>query len=226
MGVPLFLVYLLLTLRSRVLPNWIAPSVLPLLCLAVIHWDIRWRSGLARIAPWLTTGLVLGGLTVVFAHDTNLASKVLGSNLPVFLDPLHRVREWDKTAAAVGGARQTLLAEGKPVFVICEHYGMTSQVSFYLPEAKARVTNDPLVFFRRSDHPRNQFFFWKDYADRQGQNAIYVVELDRNNPKTKPVPEALKAEFESITELGVTNVMYHKTMLLRPLQVFACRNLK
>ena len=60
MGAPLFLAYLLHSFRSRVLPNWIAPSVLPLFCLMVIYWDTRWRLGAARIKPWLIAGLGAG----------------------------------------------------------------------------------------------------------------------------------------------------------------------
>ena len=36
---------LLHSFRSRVLPNWIAPSVLPLFCLMVIYWDTRVAAG-------------------------------------------------------------------------------------------------------------------------------------------------------------------------------------
>ncbi len=49
MGAPVFLVYLGQSFRGRVLPNWIAPAVLPLFCLMVIYWDTRWRLGTARI---------------------------------------------------------------------------------------------------------------------------------------------------------------------------------
>ncbi|HWH70787.1 MAG TPA: glycosyltransferase family 39 protein, partial [Candidatus Sulfotelmatobacter sp.] len=51
MGAPLFLAYLLHSFRSRVLPNWIAPSVLPLFIMVVIYWDARWRLGASRIKP-------------------------------------------------------------------------------------------------------------------------------------------------------------------------------
>jgi len=33
-------------------------------------------------------------------------------------------------------------------------------------------------------------------------------------------------EFESVTDLGVTNILYHNRYLLRPLQLFSCRGLK
>jgi hypothetical protein len=44
MGAPVFLAYVAQSFRSRVLPNWIAPAVIPLLCLAVIYWDSGHRA--------------------------------------------------------------------------------------------------------------------------------------------------------------------------------------
>ena len=253
MGAPLFLAYFLHSFRSRVLPNWIAPSVLPLFCMMVIYWDARWRFGVRRVKTWLKSGLVLGFATVVLFHQTDLWSTSFGTRralaacwhleptgktarlltdllteryLPVRLDPLHRVRQWNETARIVGQARQELLAEGKPVFIITDHYGMAGQISFYLPEARARVRDTPLVYCRVGPVPDNQFFFWPSYGERKGENAIFVRELDRYNPEPLPAPPQLEKEFESVTDLGVRNVMYHDRFLLRPLQVFACRGLK
>jgi 4-amino-4-deoxy-L-arabinose transferase-like glycosyltransferase/membrane-associated phospholipid phosphatase len=226
MGAPLFLVYLLQSFRSRVLPNWIAPAVLPLFCMMVIYWDTQWRLGVRWIKPMLKTGLVLGAVLVVLGHDTNLVKKITGHYLPLKLDPLHRVREWDKVALAAGGARQQTLSEGKPVFIISDHYGMTGEISFYLAEARASVKAIPLVYCMTSDVPQNQFYFWPGYLDRKGENAIYVRELDRNRPNPFPAPDRLQKEFESVRDLGVTNVMYHGEYLLRPLQLFVCRGLR
>ena len=76
------------------LPNWIAPSVLPLFCLMVIYWDTKWRLGAAKLKPWLVAGLALGFVAVALAHNTDLLQKLTGRRLPVNQDPLHRVREW------------------------------------------------------------------------------------------------------------------------------------
>src|SRR4030095_12775743 len=38
MGAPIFLIYLAYSLRRHVLPDWIAPCVLPLLCVMVVFW--------------------------------------------------------------------------------------------------------------------------------------------------------------------------------------------
>jgi 4-amino-4-deoxy-L-arabinose transferase-like glycosyltransferase/membrane-associated phospholipid phosphatase len=225
MGAPLFLSYLLYSFRSRILPNWIAPSVLPLSCLMVIYWDARWRLGTTRIKPWLVSGLVLGLVAVLLCHDTNLITKLTGARLPVNQDPLHRVRGWSDVARAAGGARRALLAEGKPVFIIGDHYSMVGEIAFYLPEAKATVTGDPLIFYRSDSRAVNQFHFWPGYEDRKGQNAIFVRELDRDLPRPGPVPREVAQQFESVTEMGITNVLYHRRILW-PIQIFACRGLR
>src|ERR1035437_361586 len=225
MGAPLFLAYLLHSFRSRVLPNWIAPSVLPLFYLMVIYWDTKWRLGALRIKPWLAAGIGLGLFASVLGHDTDLIHKLTGSRLPVNQDPLHRVRGWSDVARVAGEARQELLAEGKPVFIIADTYQTVGVISFYLSEAQAAVTPEPLVFFQTHPTPVNQLSFWPGYKNRKGQNAIFIRELDRDRTDDPPMPPELQQEFESVTALGVRNVLYHGRVL-RPLQIYACRGLR
>jgi membrane-associated phospholipid phosphatase len=225
MGAPLFLAYLLHSFRSRVLPNWIAPSILPLFCLMVIYWDTKWRLGTAKIKPWLIAGLSMGFVAVVLGHNTDLLHKLTGWRLPVNQDPLHRVRGWSEVARVAGDARQELLAAGKPVFIIADNYQMVGVISFYLPEAREAVTKEPLVFFQTSPVPVNQFYYWPGYKDHKGLNAIFIRELERDRTFDPPAPPLLQEEFESVTALGVRNVLYHDRVL-RPLQIFACRGLR
>jgi hypothetical protein len=192
----------------------------------IIYWDAQWRLGAGWLKRWLKFGLVFGLVLVVLGHDTNLVKTATGHYLPLKLDPLHRVREWDKLALAVDDARQHLLADGKPVFIITDNYGTAGEISFYLPEAKAAASSTPLVYYQTSAIPLNQFYFWPGYSDRKGDNAIYVRELDRDHPNPVGPPERLQLEFESVTDLGVTNVMYHTHSVLRSLQLFACRDLR
>ena len=63
MGMPLFLAYLLLAVRSRVHPNWIAAAVVPMFCHMAIYWDRRWREGVRGVKPWLV--LVIGPIYFV-----------------------------------------------------------------------------------------------------------------------------------------------------------------
>jgi membrane-associated phospholipid phosphatase len=224
-GAPVFLAYLIHSFRSRVQLNWIAPSVLPMFCLMVIYWDTRWRLGAAKLKPWLVAGLGLGFVAVILGHNTDLLQKATGWRMPVNQDPLHRVREWSEVARVAGEARRDLLAEGKPTFIIASDYGLTGEISFYLPGAKATVTKEPLVFCQTSGPPSNQFYYWPNYKDRKGQNAVFVRELDRDRTFDPEVPPELEQDFDSVTLLGVRDVLYHGRVL-RPLQLYACRGLR
>ena len=246
MGAPLFLVYFLLTFHSRVLPNWIAPSVLPLFCVMVIYWQERTPFHLNLAQAGLKAGLVIGLPLVVFLHETNLAQKIVGRPLPPKPDPITRVRAYDGVARLVGDARTNLLAEGRPVFIIAGHYQLAGEVSFYLPEAKTNVTTDPLVFSLTTDKPINQFYFWPGYeGTHTGQNAIYFTEIGgpplvdgwffkwlagetnllRYEPQPQPPPTQLLREFQSIKDLGLFNVLY-RGRVFHTIQLFECRNLK
>jgi hypothetical protein len=102
------------------------------------------------------------------------------------------------------------------------------------------------VYYRTSDKPRNQFYFWPGYRGRhQGANAIYVDEAPL--PKLKRgwvwpwlagrkdlyepdallrdrVPQEVREEFASITDLGVRDIVV-RGQTLRRVRLFACRNL-
>jgi 4-amino-4-deoxy-L-arabinose transferase-like glycosyltransferase len=245
MGAPLFFGCFVLSWHSHVQPNWIAPSVIPLFCLMAVYWSKRWERRAALLQPLLAGAWALGLVFVVILHDTNLVNKIIHRRLPPKLDLLHRVRGWQETARLAGQARQQLAAEDPPAFIIAEHYGMTSQLSFYLPEAKRQVEAEPLVYFYATEHPRNQFFFWPNYLQRAGQNALFVREIDRpalrpdwfarwcrqdpdiflpDHPAGGPPPPEILRQFDSCTNLGVRDVVFDG-QIVRRLQLIQCRHL-
>jgi 4-amino-4-deoxy-L-arabinose transferase-like glycosyltransferase/membrane-associated phospholipid phosphatase len=221
MGAPLFLFYWLYTVRYRVLLNWIAPSVLPLFALMVVYWEERWRQGARRVARFMWAGLILGWAVTILMLFPALMTKNPYFPKDARLDPLRRVRAWSDTAQVVEVARQKLLAEGKPAFIIADHYGITGHFSFYIPEARAAVTREPLVFYRSSDAPENQFYFWPGYQNRKGQNAIFVQE----NDTPQRVPERIEREFASVEDLGLMEIK-RQGLVYRRMQLWACRGLK
>src|SRR5947208_3421027 len=85
LGAPVFLLYLAWTLHSRVLPNWIAPSVVPLFCVMIIYWA---EAGKRFVRGWLAGGLAFGFVAVVLLHNTDLIEKIAGRPLPEKIDPL------------------------------------------------------------------------------------------------------------------------------------------
>jgi hypothetical protein len=170
----------------------------------------------------LGLGLGVGLPLVVLLHDTRLVSKISGWSLPTKFDPLNRVRGYRQLAAVVGERRTALeLAEGKPTFIIADHYGRAGLISFYLPAAKAAVGTDrPLVTVRSSDLPENQFWFWPEYRydQRHGENAIYVLETGSESA----VPPRLLTEFASVKSLGLFKVE-DPGRYSHQVQLFACR---
>ena len=144
-------------------------------------------------------------------------------------------------------AREKLLQEGRPAFIIADHYGMAGEFSFYLPEAKAALPGLPLVYSQRSSVPNNQLCFWPEYCyelHRSGENAVYVAETGpfplengwlwrwlrrkpvryaRVPPPVVP-PALLLNQFESVTDLGAYEVKLGDRVFRR-LQLFECRNL-
>jgi hypothetical protein len=178
--------------------------------------------------------------------DTNLVAKVVGQPLPAKLDPLRRVRGRSEMARVVGQAERQLAREGKPVFIVGDHYGITSLLTFYLPEAKARVTDAPVVFCQPTEIPENQYYFWPDYTEaHQGQNALFI--RDAGTPKLlanwlakwwhgeaslltqplepAPAPTWLVNQFDSVTNMGLYPVFY-RGRVLHTLEIFECRNLR
>ncbi len=248
MGAPIFLGHLAYSFHSRVQPNWIAPAVIPMFCLMAVYWEARWRGGLRAVKGWFTGGVIFGLVVLVVMHQSDIVGKIVGRPLPSGLDPLRRVRAWKETTATVAQARQTLLREGKPVFIIADHYGMTGEFSFYFPEARPAPHRLPLVYCLTSTTPDNQLYFWPEYryrGRRTGENAIYVAELDpyglekgwfwkwlagqeiRYAKTSAPVtaPKLLLEEFESVTDLGMNEIkLGHR--VFRRVQLFACRNLR
>ncbi len=221
MGAPLFIFYTLYTFRGRVQPNWIAPTIVPLFMLGAIYWNGRYDSVNRAMKNIFLIGIAVGLLVVIVAHDTSLIGKITGHPLPAKLDPLRRAHGHPEMTQIVGTAREHLLAEGKPVFIIGGHYGIASLITFYLPEAKAAAGKDSFVFVETSDKPKNQFYFWPGYTERRGQNALYV----RYAESPLPAHDSLRAQFETVTDLGIHEVNYDGTVL-HCIQIYECRNLR
>ena len=175
MGAPVFLGHLLWSLHSRILPNWIAVSILPMFCLMTVYWNERRRVA----KPFFVAGVALGIFAIAMMYQSNLIGKIAGQPLPGEKDPSRRVQAWSVEAALVENAREKLAAEGRPAFIIAGHYGITGEYSFYIPQAQHALKSEPLVYSADSDEPVNQFYFWPEYKyrdQRKGQNAIFAAE--------------------------------------------------
>ena len=225
MGAPIVAVYFLLTLHARVQPNWIAPAIVPLLCFGVVYWDARWAAGHRRIRTWLVAALVVGTLSQVLLRAPKVLDKLAGGKLPPKYNPLKRVTGWRETAAAVDLARRRLSAEGPPVFIIGDQYGITGEIAFYLPAVQPTPAAPIPVYCRASATPENQFYFWPGYTNRHGENALFVREFALDGPSGLPVDDSIAAAFTSTKDLGSV-IVEHRGQPVRRLQIIECRGLR
>lgn len=195
--------------------------MIPLFLLMVVFWQRAWCSGARWVAPAFLGGVLVGLPAIIFLHNTDLVGKISGAPLPDKLDILHRVRAGPGLAGIAESELEKLRAEGAPAFLIGSHYGITSLISFYHPGARAAIRAEPLAYFRSSERPLNQFFFWPGYAHRKGQNAVFLTHFTEDLPP----PAHLAAEFESVEDLGTRDVL-HNGRVTRTVRVFVCRNLR
>ncbi|MBK9139407.1 MAG: glycosyltransferase family 39 protein [Verrucomicrobia bacterium] len=219
LGAPLLLGYWAYTIRARVLPNWIAAAVVPLFCLLVAYGDARFRAGAVAVRRWLWVGLWTGLPLVLLFHETNWIQKITGQPLPAKVDPLRRVRGWSEMARVVEVEYQRLRANGRPLFIIGDDYGVTAQLTFHLAEARARVRSDPLVFCDATEI--NQFSLWPGYRERRGEDALFV----REGWTARSIPDDLRRDFASVEDLGMRDVLV-RGRVLRRVQLFHCRELR
>jgi 4-amino-4-deoxy-L-arabinose transferase-like glycosyltransferase/membrane-associated phospholipid phosphatase len=237
MGFPVFFFYLLFTLHSAVLPNWIAPAVVPFFCFAGLRWDALHAAWPRLSGALLGAGTAAGLLAAVTLHDTGLLQKAFQRALPSRVDPLKRVEGWREFGRALASKRAGLADPGGGVFLIGDHYGITGLMSFYVPEAKSSVAAEPLAYYLDTGRPDNQFYFWPSYLDqRPGQNAIFVQSLE--NPglvagwfwkwiregdqpglerpldnQAPALPAALLRQFRRVEDLGPLTVFYERRAL-------------
>lgn len=215
MGAPLFLGYLLYTIRARVQPNWIAPAILPLFALGATFIESRWDEVKNFVRPLLKFGFAIGLVVVVLLHDTNLTAKLFSFDLPPKADPLARVRAWSTLAKIVQEDR----AIANTQFVIGAHYGVTSLLTFYTPETHKAPRDNKMIYALASDRPVNQFYFWPNYLDRVGEDALFVQR------EGGVVPPELTRQFERIEDLGAREIPY-RGRTLHTVHLYAARKLR
>ncbi|KAF0095660.1 MAG: hypothetical protein E1N59_436 [Puniceicoccaceae bacterium 5H] len=191
---PALFVFVLMSLRQGINPNWPAAFYPAGLILIVGVW-MQPRAADNAPAPrgWLKGGLWTAGafsLLVVVAPWIIQITMSQG----VRTDPFVRLRGWEAYAAAVDQVRDDLPAPDRTFFYLVGHRYHASELAFYLPE-------QPEVFhWATPGHIDSQYQLWPGPgAQRAGWDALIILAEPRGeNPQ---VPEALAAHFEEVLPL-------------------------
>lgn len=167
---PVWIFFLLWSLRAKVEPNWPAVSFCAGIILATLGLEMVSRR---QKKIWISLGLVLFCLTYSLGHLP----------LPRDMDPATRLRGWEKAGEKAGELRKNRFPDPGRVFFLSDTYGPTSALSFYVP-------GQDRAFCVNTGRKLNQYDFWPPPTDKTGWNAVYM-EWDEEHS----APEELKNMF-------------------------------
>ena len=236
-GLPVFLLYAILSLNKAAAPNWDGLAFLSLGILAISYWRERSASRVAatkldqrRGRPRLLMSALLVGLLVNGRGIDRRGH-----------DPSDRLRGWRATAVAVDKVRSDFEKKtGQRVFLIADERDRASELAFYLPDRRVEGPGHPPVYIPESQDMVNQFSFWPRYDEFvplppnavRDPNEIYTEEQGVNlftgrtalffqlGKKGRP-PRSIRGGFGRTEQISTIEVRTGGR-LLRELQVYAC----
>jgi 4-amino-4-deoxy-L-arabinose transferase-like glycosyltransferase len=170
--VPIQAMYLLLSLNSRVEPNWIAPTLVAGIVLLVAYW----RQLIVKNPGWrwaARCALGLGLVATLFLHATAFFP------IPLKYDLFRRGEGWLDFARHVEQARE----QSHPDLLIANYYAQASMMQFYLPD-------HPFTYVPPAAYGDSQFTLWPGYEVGHGTRALFVSDGKIT------LPEKMKAEFD------------------------------
>ena len=242
-GLPVFVLYFVLSVNKAANPNWDGLAFLSLGILAASYWREKLESR-PNMRRWAGVALALGLLMSLPALNSDLL-RAAGFEFPR-RDPADRMRGWETAANAVEKMRGEIEAQlGDRVFMITDGRDRASEFAFYFRDKRQEGAGHPPVYIIESQAIVNQFSFWPRYdefvaapAGRgttdagegdayteedgvnlfQGRNAMYVQANDNTAPNRR-----IRAAFESVDHHATIEVARYGKVI-RTLQVFVCKN--
>ncbi len=237
---PLWGLYLWLSLKQSGEANWTAPAMISLGILATAVWHERAQTS-RRMRVLAVVSLGFGIAMSIVALDTDLL-RLAGIPLSYSADPSKRLRGWRTSAEKIEEFRAQFEAKtGQPVFLIANTYGVAADLAFYLKNKRAEGPGHPPIYFPESPAIENQFSFWPRYdefisvprgqlpadayyTEEQGINpfhgrtALYITDRAEEH-----APSMVKSGFER-TEMIACIDQTRRGLPLRQWRVFACYN--
>jgi len=236
-GLPVFILYALLSINKAAAPNWDALAFLSLGVLAISYWRERSASRVTGNI-WIHGGVLLGLLMSAVLVGLLVNNQGIDRR---GRDPSDRLRGWRALAEAVGQVRSDFEKQtGQPAFLIADERDRAAELSFYLPEKRVAGPGHPPVYIPESQDMVNQFSFWprydefeplppdaprdpnEIYTEEQGVNrfvgrsALYLQQGNKGG-----IPRSIRNAFGRTQHIATIEVRVGNRML-RELQVFAC----
>jgi 4-amino-4-deoxy-L-arabinose transferase-like glycosyltransferase len=203
-SVPVWILFALWSLVSKVQANWPAPALFTA-AIAAAGWCTRPHGGRAHRTLRNLNRLVAASIMLpVLALPLLLEPSVLGAvRLPVprWLEfvPKH-VRGWPELGAAVAAlARRS----ERPLFIASDRYQIASELAFYVP-------GQPRTYNINLGRRMNQYDIWGDVDRLRGQDGVVVTY------RMEAPPPELQEAFDSLELAEQVTIADHG----RPVQRF------
>lgn len=180
-AVPLFLFFVLMSLRTRVEGNWPAPAYFSAFLLTVLGIFRQPRPE----TKWMKAGLALALAMTLLVHLQAVRPFLPLPGDKARLDSLSRVDGWKAMAADVD-AGLAGLPEG--AFVGAATYQNAAELSFYLK-------GQPACLIVVNGGINHQYRFWNDAASFRGKDAILVAGMEWE-------AQDFASRFEKLEKLG------------------------
>ncbi len=236
-GLPVFLLYTILSFNKAAAPNWDGLAFLSLAVLAISYWRERAASRTSAY-NWTNAAIILA--LFMCALLLGLMVNPVGFDRRGH-DPSDRLRGWAALGRAANKVRADFEKEaGEPVFLIADERDRAAELAFYLIDKRVEGPGHPPVYIPESQDMVNQFSFWPRYDEfvplsatvQRDPNEIYTEEEGVNlfagrtalyfqiGKKERP-PRNIRNAFGRTKQIATIEV-HAGARLLREVQVFAC----
>ncbi len=193
MGLPVFMFFCLMSLKSKVQANWSPFAWLSLTVL--LSGVVASRFAEFRGQAWEIftgkKGLLLSSITLTCLVLTVLLVSPplryrLGIRLSILADQSNTTYGWRETARYVQKVRQELEREGKPVFLCANGYQYAALMGFYLPDHPE--IHDMFLHFRLTMYAAHV----ERLKSHLGENALYLNENRVEDPYLREIFERVE----------------------------------
>jgi len=164
-SLPALVLFLIMSIKSRVQPNWAAPGYVGAMLAAAYVIKSKLSEGKAW-RRWLAAGLVSGYLFVILAYLHVPIMKAL--DLPADQDPTNKIYGWPQLGEEVAAELKVWPGRQKP-FIFGLRYQTASLAAFYTPGQPHTVG-----LFLPGDR-LNGYVFWEDPCKFRGRDGLGVV---------------------------------------------------
>jgi 4-amino-4-deoxy-L-arabinose transferase-like glycosyltransferase len=188
--------YAVLALHLRDEPNWPAVSYLSLLVVLASRWKVVLEKPRGR-------GFIIAAYLLAWTESLALyyASHL---PLPAKHDPMSRFAGWQEISDDLAALQRDEHAN----VLIADGYKEAAIFSFY-------SRGHEFIYAKHHTPPATQYDFWPGYLDVPHHRALWIT--------ADPAPDALAADFNSITLVERVQVVY-RGYPLRAYSIYRCEN--